>query len=228
MSQLRLGELGMTAPVHRADICDAGTCEGLGGPFDVVVCQDVLEHVLQPRVVVQALCRLLKPGGVVYVQIPNKYGVDQLMCDHHYGLTGLTALARPQAIEYWQAATGYAAEHYTVGYERGENYYRAAFAKGGVRLSHVQDCGSIHHLVWYAEAFSAMVDRLRGEIHPGLPSRLERRVRARMSLAVRLYNQGLQRAMALPEGSRTQAAVCDALVRRICMGLWRFIGVKEA
>lgn len=39
--------------------------------FDVVTCIAVLEHVLNPPNTVEEVCRVLKPGGVFIVQVPN-------------------------------------------------------------------------------------------------------------------------------------------------------------
>jgi len=40
--------------------------------FDVVVCTDVLEHVLDLNAAVKELLRVLKPGGVLIVRTPNE------------------------------------------------------------------------------------------------------------------------------------------------------------
>lgn len=39
--------------------------------FDVVTCFDVLEHVYEPRKVMQRIANWLKPGGIFYVLVPN-------------------------------------------------------------------------------------------------------------------------------------------------------------
>jgi hypothetical protein len=170
---------------------------------------------------------MLRPGGVVYIQIPNKYGLDQLMSDHHYALTGITALSRPQAIEYWQFATGEPAEHYGVGYERGEKFYNAAFRRGGVALNPVERYPSPDHVAWYAAAVSQMCTRLEREIHPGLRPELQARIRRRMMLVARLYAHASEQVIALQNQPELLAAACDAIVRRLCLGLWRFIGIKN-
>ena len=41
------------------------------GSFDVVVCADVLEHVLDPAAVLSTAARLCRPGGAVVVSVPN-------------------------------------------------------------------------------------------------------------------------------------------------------------
>jgi methionine biosynthesis protein MetW len=39
--------------------------------FDGAVAVEVLEHVLEPHLMAQELCRVLKPGGVLFVTLPN-------------------------------------------------------------------------------------------------------------------------------------------------------------
>lgn len=38
--------------------------------FDLVIAQEVLEHVKDPRKAVEEICRVLKPGGHFYLQLP--------------------------------------------------------------------------------------------------------------------------------------------------------------
>jgi 2-polyprenyl-3-methyl-5-hydroxy-6-metoxy-1,4-benzoquinol methylase len=51
--------------------------EELSGTYDVVTVLSVLEHVNQPRAFLREIVRLLKPGGVTYLVVPN---VDSLAC----------------------------------------------------------------------------------------------------------------------------------------------------
>src|SRR5882762_900253 len=224
--QLRLKELQMEVPYFEGDICEQGIAERLG-QFDVVICQDVLEHVMDPKSVIDSLCRMMKPGGVIYIQIPNKWGIDQLMKDHHYALTGITALSRPQAIEYWQLATGEAAEHYGVGYERGEKFYFSAFARNGVQLNPVDRYNSSEHVLWYAQPVSEMCTRLEKPVYPGLRPALEKKIRRRMTKIAQLYAHASQQIIELQASPDLATAACDAVVRRLCIGLWRFIGRKQ-
>lgn len=42
------------------------------GPFDAVTCLEMLEHVPDPNVVIQAAARLVKPGGYVFFSTVNR------------------------------------------------------------------------------------------------------------------------------------------------------------
>ena len=50
--------------------------------FDVVICTDVLEHVLRPREAVHEIGRLLKAGGMAFIQVPFGGALHNL--PHHY------------------------------------------------------------------------------------------------------------------------------------------------
>lgn len=70
----------------------------VGGPYDVVVCADVLEHLREPRRVLAAARNWLKAGGLLLVSVPNvayagllgglllghfRYGPEGLLDDTH-------------------------------------------------------------------------------------------------------------------------------------------------
>lgn len=45
--------------------------EGIDGPFDTVLCLDVLEHLVDPTAVLRALRERTRPGGHLQVSVPN-------------------------------------------------------------------------------------------------------------------------------------------------------------
>jgi 2-polyprenyl-3-methyl-5-hydroxy-6-metoxy-1,4-benzoquinol methylase len=53
---------------READALHAGDWDE---PFDVVVCADVLEHLTEPRLLLERIRAWLKPGGVLLASIPN-------------------------------------------------------------------------------------------------------------------------------------------------------------
>ena len=227
MGKQRLAEIGIECDYREADICDP-VARGNIGPFDVITCQDVIEHVMDPTLMIQTMSSLLKPGGIIYLQMPNKWGAQQLMADHHYALTGITALSRNQAIEYWQLATGEEARHYGVGYPRGERYYLNAFARCGVTLNHLQKFDQLAHLAWHAQDVTTLCARLQKEIYPGLRPELDQRIRRRIMKVLELYAHAAEAIKQLQHSNpKIAAEAVDQTVRRLCMPLWRFIGVKK-
>src|SRR5205814_221266 len=48
------------------------------GAFDRVFCSEVLEHVLEPEVVVREMRRVLAPGGFAVVSVPNEALINRV------------------------------------------------------------------------------------------------------------------------------------------------------
>jgi len=221
----RLRDLGLQAEFHQGDILDCGfTCQL--GTFDVIVCQDVLEHVLDISQTIKTLCALLRHGGLLFIQVPNRYSAEYIQADHHYGLFGISLLSRPQAIEYWGFAYAAPPQAYSVGYLRSEKFYRQAFAREGVTLEPTERYEGIGHVLFYARQILSLVNRLRQEVYLGLRPELQRRIRDRAFKVATLYQHATQ-VLKTFEGNPVQLGKeCDVVVRRLCVSVWRFIGTK--
>jgi len=57
------------ANVQRADICEVDT--GCFAAFDVVCSSQTLEHILSPVVAIHKMSALLRPGGLICIDVPN-------------------------------------------------------------------------------------------------------------------------------------------------------------
>ncbi|HSD10853.1 MAG TPA: class I SAM-dependent methyltransferase [Candidatus Binatia bacterium] len=55
-----------------------GTLAEVDGAFDLIVCSEVLEHLVEPRPLVAAMRDKLAPAGLVFVTIPNGYGLREI------------------------------------------------------------------------------------------------------------------------------------------------------
>ena len=56
-----------------------GGVESLDGPFDLVTCLEVVEHVAEPRGFIQGLARILAPGGLLVLSTPNRTALSRLV-----------------------------------------------------------------------------------------------------------------------------------------------------
>jgi methionine biosynthesis protein MetW len=57
--------------VVAGSVCDPAVLDAAPGPFDAIVCGDVLEHLADPWGALGALARRLRPGGVAAISVPN-------------------------------------------------------------------------------------------------------------------------------------------------------------
>jgi len=80
------------------DLC--APADTLPGPFDVVICEQVLEHVVDPLTAVQSLRRLCAPGGHVLVSTPFLIRLHDAPGDYwRYTPDGLSRLLSSQGLE---------------------------------------------------------------------------------------------------------------------------------
>ncbi len=100
------------------------------GLFDAITVSDVVEHVAHPAPLFANAARMLNPGGLLYVKIPNRDSLHFVASDGHFGLFGITQLDRATAIQYhW--------EHFHWDYDVGDYYSLetclSLFASAGLR-----------------------------------------------------------------------------------------------
>jgi 2-polyprenyl-3-methyl-5-hydroxy-6-metoxy-1,4-benzoquinol methylase len=77
--------------------------EGAGA--DAVVMEHVLEHVLDPEALLARLPRLLKPGGLVAITVPNDFSPLQLSAKVSGAIDRDFWVAPPQHLNYFNAET---------------------------------------------------------------------------------------------------------------------------
>jgi 2-polyprenyl-3-methyl-5-hydroxy-6-metoxy-1,4-benzoquinol methylase len=88
-ASIRLQCHGIAPDVHAGSGCalpfDAAT-------FDAVLASNVIEHVEDPLALVGEVKRVLRPGGIVYIDGPNRFSPKFLWSDPHYQMAGVSAL----------------------------------------------------------------------------------------------------------------------------------------
>jgi SAM-dependent methyltransferase len=152
-----------------ADVMDPALVDRIGR-FDLVMCNDVIEHVVDPEACAGRLAALVAPGGRLYLEIPNGWAVDFMLSDGHYGLFGITLLGRAGAEEWWRRS--YAEEVYGVEHYAPLAFYLEAFSRHGVslRLIHapLDPEGVVERLEPRFDRLADEIERRRAD-HPGDP-----------------------------------------------------------
>lgn len=102
--------------------------------FDVITCNDVIEHVQDARAAMEKMATLINPGGLLYMEIPNKDCIPFVREDGHFLLFGINLLEHNDAATLFETMTG-------TGYDRagmGEFYplafYTGTFARLGLQV----------------------------------------------------------------------------------------------
>jgi SAM-dependent methyltransferase len=76
-----------------------------GARFDVVAMEHVLEHVLDPEALVRRLPRLIAPGGVVAITVPNDFSPLQRLARERGLIDRDFWVAPPQHLNYFDATS---------------------------------------------------------------------------------------------------------------------------
>ena len=80
------------------------------GCFDTVLCTQVLEHVPEPWKALEAMTRVLKPGGTLILTVPQEWGIHRAPYDFYrftrYGLAYLVQHSGMH-VEYIRARGGF-------------------------------------------------------------------------------------------------------------------------
>lgn len=84
------------APSKRVDIvADARKLSFEDESVDLVIAEQLLEHVSDPQVILKEACRVLRPGGMIYISTPFILGYHSMPGDYYrWTLEGLRELLK--------------------------------------------------------------------------------------------------------------------------------------
>ncbi len=69
--------------------------------FDLIIIQDVIEHINQESIKAEKLYDLLKENGVIYLSTPNKYSLFNMISDPHWGFPIIAVMNRESIRKYF-------------------------------------------------------------------------------------------------------------------------------
>jgi SAM-dependent methyltransferase len=87
--------------------------------FDIVMFIDVIEHVQNADQCLREIVRVLRPGGVLYLQGPNRFSPQWFFGDPHYGLLGASVLSPSlgrRYVEWRRGRKGYDVGVFPIGH----------------------------------------------------------------------------------------------------------------
>lgn len=100
MAKRRTYEEGVNVPLLLAD---GENMPFFNESFEIVVCNNIIEHVPHPKKLVDEIERVLKPGGILFLSAPNKISPISILSDPHYNLFGVSLLP-PKISDFYVTA----------------------------------------------------------------------------------------------------------------------------
>ncbi|HVV95307.1 MAG TPA: class I SAM-dependent methyltransferase [Hyphomicrobiales bacterium] len=101
------------------------------GPFDLVVVNDVFEHIYDTAGLLDNLTHLLAPGGKIYYKIPNGLATRHVLKEGHKGVFGISLLAP----DYWPFFVTYP---FSIYYRRWQ-YFQSLFDHFKLSINNLND-----------------------------------------------------------------------------------------
>jgi SAM-dependent methyltransferase len=102
--------------------------------FDLVLLDNVLEHVEDRERTLDEIGRVLRPGGLLYLVTPKPFALHSLVSDPHYALTGLVLMPRPVQKWYFERVRGGGEGNYGVGWIPTRRWVIARLRERGFEL----------------------------------------------------------------------------------------------
>lgn len=69
--------------------------------FDLIILQDVIEHVSNPEQLIESISFSLKKNGIIYLSTPNKISLFNIISDPHWGSPIISLLKRKSIKKYY-------------------------------------------------------------------------------------------------------------------------------
>jgi 2-polyprenyl-3-methyl-5-hydroxy-6-metoxy-1,4-benzoquinol methylase len=107
-----------------------------GDHYDIVVCNDFLEHVPSPQALAHEVERLLTDEGFLYLSNLGRLSIFGLLSDPHLALFGLTWMPRWLAKTYAEKIR-HRTQTYSVYVVPTHRYLKKVFGKAGMELTRI-------------------------------------------------------------------------------------------
>ena len=80
---------------------DSGYFPFNSASFDVIILQDVIEHLQNKEKIINSLVTLLKKNGIIYLSTPNKFSIFNIIADPHWGVPFISLLKKKSIRKYF-------------------------------------------------------------------------------------------------------------------------------
>jgi SAM-dependent methyltransferase len=189
------------------------------GKFDIITCDNLIEHVAVPERLIAHLRRLLNPEGVVYMTIPNAFSIGQIKKDCHYGQFGVSLLDPIDGARYVKQAIGQPT--YDVSYYFPYGYYEDQFRKYGLSPILLNNYSAAEEKI--AQVWESAQGLLPTEIALHQQAALPIEVSEKLSQNLRVFIRRLETDIALYywlKGKREKQLLAGRILRDYDTELW--------
>ena len=221
LARLQLTDHRLTADLAIEDITSEGVA-ARRGKFDIVLCNDVIEHVVDPLRCAANLASVMNRGGKVFLEIPNGSAVDFMRRDGHYGLFGLTLLGRSEAERWWRLhyRDVYGVEHYAP-----LSYYLSIFSAAGISLRLLtREENPAKRVEEVSEAFDRLEEELASLEKAEAPE-LAAAIRRRGGEEIQRFRQ-LRERLGSSEVPAERSIITEEILATYGMTFWTLEGTK--
>jgi 2-polyprenyl-3-methyl-5-hydroxy-6-metoxy-1,4-benzoquinol methylase len=181
--------------------------------FDLITCNDVIEHVDDPRLAIRRMSELTDENGCICFEVPNKDAIEFVRADGHFLIFGITQLPRDEAAEYYAAYTGMEKSVYY--FEMGEMYkldwYFNELVDNGLSafIADTHSIGGIEDVPRLMEGLKLAYQTWQTETKP----RLDATLAGRITSSVENYIQDLERDFANLDDDRSKVRFKNKYLR---------------
>jgi len=219
--------LGATAIPHQiehGDVTDS-CLAARHGPFDLITCNDVVEHVASVPQCVESLASALAAGGCLAIAAPNRLSPQFIRADPHFQFFGIVLLPPPEAKRFQFLETGW--PHYDVG-----DYFELDYHLGllrdrglGVEVINLPSGSARERVEALAVEFREIAVAGARFASPKIPQDLGDEVRRAVASAVGGFEARLARLRELESRGRgpDAASAASAIVRDYGVAVWHIL-----
>jgi len=160
-------DLGKTNAINEVDVplllCDASSRKAIEqlheyGPFDVVLVNDVLEHIYDTAGLLFNLTKLMRTGGILFFKVPNGQATRHVLLEGHKRVFGISLLPP----DYWSS---FVDVPFHIYYRRWE-YFTAQFNQFGFHDLKVLNSNTDPSLESTQKHINADIKKIRKHLKP--------------------------------------------------------------
>lgn len=221
---------GIPHRIEKGDVSDPAFLSSFGR-FDLITCNDVIEHVDSVPRCLESLAGALAEDGYLYLAAPNRLCPDFIRKDPHFQYFGIVLLERPDARRYYVERTGW--PHYDVGdYYDLAQFRRILVEEHGLTMQVINAPGEAEapQVVSRLEADFREIEALGAAFEdPPAPADLVAQIQVEVVREVAAFRSRVERYRSL-EGAGDPAAGAAALeiARDYSVAVWHILAHRPA